>query len=354
MAPVLVRRDDGTDWWVADEWTHDNVGNLYCGLRFDEFTPSTAATYYNRDGSPRPGTGDAVQRLREQDEDGIDAEVLYPPVYMGGLIKNIAKKNREAYLSIIRAYNDFLATEYCCVAPDRLIGNAMVPATNVDDATTEMARCKELGLISVSLSSWPNGGDGPTPDDDRFWAAAIDLDMKLSPHGTFGSGTISSATGLTRELATVGMPNLAVGATIGKLMIAGVFDRFPAIKFYFAETNAGWLPYQLSGRLDEVYMRWYKYFDVALKKLPSQYYRDHCRFSFVRDRMAMELRHYIGLELLMWGSDFPHSETTYPHTRRILPELFDGVPETERNRVLVDNVVEFFDLNPQASLTPTP
>ncbi|HZS14419.1 MAG TPA: amidohydrolase family protein [Candidatus Dormibacteraeota bacterium] len=355
FAPKLVDKDDGSQWWVVnEELAHDNVGNLYCGLRFDEFTPATAGTYFHPDGSPRPGTGNAVQRLREQDLDGISAEVLYPPVFMGGLIRPLAKRNPDAYRSIIRAYNDFLGLEYCAVAPDRLIGNAMVPATGVDDAIAEMQHAQEIGLRSICLSAWPNGSDDPAPEDDRFWAAALEMDMKLSPHGSFGGGTIQSPTGLTAELATVGMPGLGVGACIGKLMASGVFDRFPGIRFYFAETHAGWLPYQLSGRMDEFYMRWYRYFDVPLSKLPSQYYRDHCRFSFIQDRMAMEFRHYIGLEMLMWGTDFPHSETTFPHTRRILPELFDGVPENERRQVLRDNVIEFFSLDAERELTPTP
>ena len=86
----------------------------------------------------------------------------------------------------MRAYNTYLGEEYCSVAPDRLIGNAMVLETGVDDAIEEMTRCKEIGLRSATLRVWPNGGDRYQPEDDRFFAASLDMDMKLSPHVNFG------------------------------------------------------------------------------------------------------------------------------------------------------------------------
>jgi predicted TIM-barrel fold metal-dependent hydrolase len=354
MAPHLETKDDGSQWWVADEWTHSNIANLYGGLRFDEFTASSAQTYFNSDGSPRPGTGDAVQRLREQDADGIDAEVLYPPVYTGAFIMGIAKKDPEAYLSIIRAYNDFVV-EYCAVAPDRLIGNAMIPATTIDHAVNELRRVKEIGLTSVSISAWPNGTGTPADEDDRFWGLAQELNVKISPHGNFGQPITRAASGVTKELALIGGVQQPVAQTVGRLIFSGVFDRYPDLKIYFAETHAGWLPFILGGRgADELYLRWHKYYDVKLKKMPSQYYRDHCRFSFVSDRMGMELSDYIGTDLLMWGSDFPHAESTYPNTEKVLDELFSGISEEIRRKILVDNVVAFFELDPNAELTPTP
>lgn len=124
------------------------------------------ASYWNLDGSAAPGTGDARQRLREQDEDGIDAEVLYPPVFIGKLIEAIS--DRAACRAMVRAYNDFLA-EYCAAAPDRLIGTAVMPVTGLDDALAELRRCRGLGLRATSLSMFPNGGGAPKPEDDRFW-----------------------------------------------------------------------------------------------------------------------------------------------------------------------------------------
>ena len=354
-APRLVQHEDGTEWWHMEEWEAQNAGNLYCGAKFDDFVKPTAASYHFPDGTNRPGTGDATQRLREQDMDGIDAEVLYPPVSGPRFWRNMLEKDRDAYVAIHQAYNSFLA-DYSSVARDRLITNCTVPETGVDDAIAEMKRCKEMGLISMCLANWPNGGPTPAPEDDRFWAAALDLEMKISPHVNFGGGPslTGQGTGVSAESAVTGtMVNQGPVLTIGRMMTNGVFDRFPKLMFYFAETNAGWLPF-LFNFMDEFYMRWYKYHNIGLKKMPSQYYRDHCKFSFIQDRMAMKYRHDIGVDLLMWGSDFPHSVGTFPDSREILSELFEDVPEAERRKVLVENVCEFFDLDPEKELTATP
>ena len=144
-APRLITKDDGTEWWQLDEWERDSIGPLVCDLPYDEFVLPIGARYHTMDGAPRPGTGDAAQRLREQDRDGIDAEVLYPPFFLGGFIRLLATKDEEAYKSILRAYNTYLGEEYCSVAPDRLIGNAMVLETGVDDAIEEMTALQRDG-----------------------------------------------------------------------------------------------------------------------------------------------------------------------------------------------------------------
>ena len=362
VAPKLIVKEDGSEWWRmehgSDTWERENGGNLYCGLRYDEFDKKSARTYHLPDGSLRPGTGDAVQRLREQDLDGLDCEVIYQPGSGPALYRELLKKDKDAYLALIQMYNNFLGEEYCSVAPDRLIGNCAVPHTGVDDAIAEIERCKKMGLRSVQLSNWPNGSPIPAPEDDRFWAASLDIDMRISPHVTFGGGPetdpkgggINSTAGIVSGIGfTGGKPSF----TIGRLIANGVFDRFPKLKFYFAESQGGWLAPHLDW-IDDFYQRWYTYHDLRLSKQPSQYIRDHCRFSFIHDRMAMKLRHNIGVELLMWGSDFPHSVGTFPDSRAILPELFEGVPEAEKRQVLVYNVCDFFGLDPEKELTPTP
>jgi len=354
--PELVTKSDGTHWWRMDEWERNCVGPLVGELSYEEFVPPLGARYTNFDGSWRPGTGDAVQRLREQDLDGVDAEVLFPPAYMGAFIRLLATKDVEAYKAIVKGFNTFLATEYCSVAPDRLIGNAMVLETGVDDAIEEMRRCKELGLRAVNLRLWPNGGDDFSPEDDRFFAAALEMDMKVAAHGFFGGKAI-----LQQQINVDGQFIFRKGAngggrvmeSIGDMIFHGVFDRHPDLKIYFAETQAGWLPHSLNWS-DEYFLRWYSYHDISLDKLPSEYVRDHCRFSFITDRLAMKFRHFIGLDLLMWGSDFPHSVGTFPHSREVIDELFEDVPENERHQVLVENACEFYGLDPKQQLTPTP
>jgi uncharacterized protein len=357
--PKLGRNDAGGEQWViethGERWVRSSSGNVVADWDYDEFLP-TRPKYYREDGSRRPGTGDAIQRLQEQDLDGLDAEVLFPPIYSPHFFKNGLKKiDADAYRSFIRGYNDFMSEEYCAVAPDRLVGVALLPETGVDDAIAEMRHIKERGLRAVSLVNWPNGSEWYEPDDDRFFAAALDLDVKLAPHGSFGGrrpippGTASLTRDTIFSVAGGGGCTYAIGQLIGY----GVFDRYPDLQIYFAETQAAWLPHTLDFT-DDHYRRWNHYIDLDLPMMPSDYYLKHCKFGFVVDRLAMAFRDYIGIEMLMFGTDFPHSVGSFPHTRDWLEDLFEGVPEADRRKVLVDNVVDFFGLDVDADLTPTP
>jgi predicted TIM-barrel fold metal-dependent hydrolase len=356
--PQLVKHEDGADKWRIEidgqRWERSASGNLVADWDYDEFVPDRPR-YYREDGSRRPGSGDALQRLQEQDRDGVDAEILFPPVYSPIFFRNALKDvDVDAHKAFIRGYNDWLADEYCSVAPDRLIGVAMLPETGVDDAIAEMAHIKARGLRSVAPAVWPNGSAFYEPDDDRFFAASLDLDVKLSPHGTFGGvrPIPPGSASLSRDtLAASGGGGPSY--TIGQLIVYGVFDRFPTLQVYFAETQAGWLPHALNWT-DEFYRRWNHYVGLELSRLPSEYYRDHCKFSFIVDRMAMTLRQYIGTDMLMFGTDFPHSVGTFPYTRDWIEDLFEGVPDDVRHQVLVENVCEFFGLDPNAEVSATP
>ena len=113
-------------------------------------------------------------------------------------------------------------------------------------------------------------------------------------------------------------------STIGDLIYRGVFDRFPDLRLYFAETQAAWLPHSLNWADNSSFGG--TAFTISNWQASSEYVRQHCRFSFIADRLAMKFRYYIGLDLLMWGSDFPHSVGTYPHSRELIEELFEDVP----------------------------
>src|SRR5262245_36831278 len=146
-APRLIHLPDGEgDAWIVEGKDLLHTGqNVTAGgkVRF------ARGAYTNADGSPVDGTGDAVQRLHEQDRDGIDAEVLFPPVFATRFIEGI--RDRDAYLAIVQAYNTFLAEEYCAVAPDRLIGNAFIPVSGIDHALIELERAHRNGLKTVTF-----------------------------------------------------------------------------------------------------------------------------------------------------------------------------------------------------------
>jgi predicted TIM-barrel fold metal-dependent hydrolase len=313
-------------------------------------------SYWDPDGSAVPGTGTAVQRLHEQDQDGIDAEVLYPPVFISRFIENISDK--EAYLAMVRAYNTFLAEDYCSLAPDRLIGNAVIPTTGIDDALDELRRAKALGLRSICLAQFPHGAGTPSDEDDVFWETALELGMAVTAHGGFGDRMnplmVASATG-TFDIVMAMVSRTFPGPTmvIANMVASGVFDRIPELTVYLAETNAGWMP-EVFYMMDDSYLLFKDWYGKDFKMLPSEYARQHFRFGIVRDPVALRLREFLPVETLMWGSDFPHSVSSFPKSVQWLAAIFDGVPDELRRRVLVETPCEFFGLKPDAELTPTP
>ncbi len=136
-------------------------------------------------------------------------------------------------------------------------------------------------------------------------------------------------------------------------ILYGLFDRLPDLKFFFAETRGAWLGFYFL-MVDEYFERWYPYHGVMLNRMPSQYYRDHCMFSFGGDRYAVKYRQDVGTDVLMWGSEFPRARTTAPKSKEFLQEVFKDVPEAEKQRIVAGNACRFFGLDAKKSLTATP
>jgi predicted TIM-barrel fold metal-dependent hydrolase len=352
-APRLVPLREGGEGWIVEGMPMIHNGqNVAAGRPVKVL----GGSYWEADGSPVPGTGGAAQRLQEQDLDGIDAEVLYPPVFISRFIENISDK--EAYLAMVRAYNTFLAEDYCAVAPDRLIGNAVIPTTGIDDALSELKRAQALGLRSICLAQFPHGGGSPSADDDVFWEAAIESGLAITAHGGFGDRMnplmVASATGtfdMTMAMASRTFPGPVL--VLAGMVASGVFDRLPELTIYLAETNAGWMPHVFF-MMDDSYLLFKDWYGADYRMLPSEYARTHFRFGIVRDPLSVQMRSFLPVETLMWGSDFPHSVSSFPETKKWLSIIFDGVPEDVRRRVLVDNPCAFFGLDPEADLTVTP
>jgi predicted TIM-barrel fold metal-dependent hydrolase len=308
------------------------------------------------------GTGPAEQRVNEQDVDGLDAEVLFPAMVAGPVFwRNIS--HDEVYKAVVRAYNDWLAEEYCAVAPDRLIGMGVMPITNVEDAIAEMAHCKKIGLKGVQLGALPNGQGYPTPEDDRFWAAALDMDMPLTVHVAFnrtGPRAAQPTLRYPKEIPEImqrlrrpflewicnfGLPP---SVSVAQLVLSGVFERFPRLKIFFAETRLGWVPFWLE-HADLWYQRHLGWAEEQLgfnrlKELPSHYVREHVYFSVQYEKVAVEERHHVGVDRIMFATDFPHIENEWPNSRPIIDQIYAGIPEDEKHRIWAGNAVDYFKL----------
>ena len=355
-APRLIRLPEGGEGWVIEGQPLLRNGQNIAGRDKVKFS---GGTYFNADGTPAEGAGPAEQRLREQDLDGIDAEVLFPPVFATRFLEGI--KEPEVYSSMIRAYNTFLAHDYCSVAPDRLIGNSVTPVCGIDHAVAELEWVAANGLRSVAFYQFPNGTGFAQPEDDTFWAKSLELGLRLSPH--FGFGEVRAPMPRPGE-GTSGQPWAAALTQragqhapvycMAQLIASGVFERFPELQFYFAETNVSWLPSTLYF-MDDNYDLFRDWFGVTLAAKPSETILQHCHFGIIRDPLALQMgERLIPFDNVMWGTDFPHSVGSFPDSRQWIDDAFSVVDEKIRRQVLLENPARYFGLDLDADITETP
>lgn len=305
-----------------------------------------------------PGTGSAEERCREQDLDGIDAEVMYTHPIYPRFWRGI--RDDDPYKAMFWAYNEWLGTEYCAYAPDRLIAMGAIPDTGVEDAIAEMEHCATVGLKGVCLYRFPTGKNYPTPEDDRFWAAALSMKMPITTHTNGGTTRFSRdepvfASG-GREIPPgrdpISIMTRFCGDTstmIVQLALAGVCERYPDLEIYHAETQVGWIPYALI-QIDDNYVReQYKMErNLSIKRLPhppSEYVKRHALWGFMNDAFGVRMRHDVGVDRMIWGNDFAHAQGDWPESLEVIDEMMEGVPDNERYEMLAGNAIRFFHLD---------
>jgi predicted TIM-barrel fold metal-dependent hydrolase len=349
-APRLIKLSNGGDGIIVENRAVYVLGLAVAGRPYEEHQ-LTGLNY-----ASSAGSGSPEQRLREQDRDGIDGEVLFTSA--GNLSFWRGIRNDEAFRAVLHAYNEFLVEEYCAVNRDRLIAIGVIPSVSVEASVEEMEYCATAGLKGILLNTFPSGKLYPTPEDDRFYAAALDLNMPITVHVGLQrtEGPLFKYSRDPGETAFGGDPIRVLtrfggnsGLNAVQLLLSGVFDRFPKLRIYWAETQMGWLPYFYE-QLDDTYKRsrfWMeRYFAIQpFKRQPSDYLREHCLWGFIYDPIGLRLRYDIGIDKIMWGNDFPHSAGDWPNSHRLIEDMFSGVPANERDRILVRNAVDYFHLH---------
>ncbi len=238
-APRLIKLANGGDAIIVENRPMYVLGLAIAGKPYERHE-LTGLTY---EGSEGAGTPD--QRLKEQGQDGIDGEVLFTSAGNLGFWRGI--RNDDAYLAIIHAYNEFLAEEYCAANRERLLAMGVIPSASVDAAVKEMEYCRKAGLKGVALNTFPSGKLYPTPDDDRFWAAALDSQMPVTVHVGLQrtDGPLFKYDKEPGEVAFGGDPIRVLtrfggnsGLNAVQLLLSGVFDRYPKLRLYWAETQS--------------------------------------------------------------------------------------------------------------------
>jgi uncharacterized protein len=285
----------------------------------------------------RPGVYDIPARIEDQDLDGVDAEVLYPSI----LFNVYQIENLDIVSATFSCYNDWI-TDYCKDAPDRLFPLACIQLRDLDAAIAEMERAKAMGHVGICIPATPPP-DRPYTDPwyDKFWAAAEEMRMPLTMHIFTGA---TDNHGVNHRSAGYALAFTGMMFTINDLILGGVCERFPEIKFVPTEFETGWVGIMLR-RLDWVYFRGggaRKEGAVPMK--PSEYWKRNFLVTFEDDDIGIMTRHISGTNTLLWGNDYPHGDSIFPDSQNVLDRILRDCTPEERYEMTARNVVNLYNL----------
>lgn len=329
-APRVERLPEGDAWILDGVADPVNFGwNACAGLDPEELRG------WVRFEDIRAGGYDPAARLREMDRDRVDAEVLYPTPRLAQSL--VANPDPELHTALVRAYNDWLS-EYVAHAPRRFAGLALLPNAGAETAAAEIDRVAgRPGVRGFILGAYPNGSLEPTPEDDKVWARLTELRAPVSIHVSL-SRTLPSAH--RSPLPGFGRFHDAPGRMV-EMIFSGMLDRFPDLAVVLAEVDCGWVPY-VKEQIDNNYLRLAAANDYRLELLPSEYIERHFHFSYISDAFGIDNRHRIGVDRILWSSDYPHISADWPNSWRTIEATFSGVPREERNLILAGNAVRLY------------
>lgn len=338
-APRIERIDGGDHVVVEADQILSGIGLISnAGARFD--APETISAKGRFEDVHRGGY-DPAQHIEDMALDGVAGEVLYPS--QGLFYFKVA--DTPLMSAIFRAYNDWLA-EFCRTDPARLKGIAMINLDDVGEGVRELERAARLGLCGAMIAEYPaEDRRYDQPEYERFWAAAASLDMPLSLHtATRRTGKIRGAgTGTLRDASSRATKAFYPALSMCDLIFSGVFERYPRLMLAIVEFELSWAPNVLTS-MDYTYRErhgeaLYRFKDGMV---PSDFFHRNVMLSFQEDAIGVRLRDVIGVDNMMWGSDYPHSESTFPQSRKILSEILADVPADEQAKIVGANTARVY------------
>lgn len=351
--PFVVESDDGPRWT-----THSGVAlGLACqlGATGRKYKPgaSDRADRMAEQGLFADGAKgirrvtDPALRVKDQELDGIDGEILYGILGMSERLGD-----REASVEMLRIYNDWLVG-FCSYAPQRLLGLAQVPCHDVGQAVAEAKRMIAApGIRGLDMAAAAKAKPYYHPDWEPFWALANESGTPVHFH-TFGP-ELPDLTGFdaeTREKARAAAfargQFLRASDILSGLVMGGVFDRHPNVKIVFAESGIGWIPYLL----DRLNWCWDEEFknSLTLALRPVEYWKRHCFASFQYEPSAIPMLDMLGFETVLWASDFPHPDGLWPDSQSYIQSMLGHFEPAIRDKIVYGNVARLYGLEDQPS-----
>jgi predicted TIM-barrel fold metal-dependent hydrolase len=339
-APRVVRREGNTGLAVSAPFVFVGpglhpltvAGVFASGRSGDELREHMKHGYE----AARPSGWDPVERLKDQELDGVAAEVLYASLG----IALLGMSDMDLQQACMRVYNDWLA-EFCSHSPTRLAGIGLYSLRSLPDVS-EIERFASKGLKGIMVIA-SDTIELPYSDEsfDPLWRIASETGMPISLHKPLVSG-------MTTTSFMPGPADLqihcihVVEQVMTRLVYGGVFDRFSDLRVVSAENDVGWVPNWIH-RLDHVYSKMGNP-RPRLQMKPSEYVKRNILATFQDDPLGPATWKFFGEDNYMWASDFPHADSTFPNSLKTIGENFSGVPPEVRQKIVFTNANKLYQL----------
>ena len=342
-APRMLKEHEGKPgaWWLIEEGRepHNVILGFGANKTLEELQQFLKGFSYA--GAHRGGW-DPAQRVKDMDQDGVTGDVLYTTLGFRMFWIRDAGFQRACF----QVYNDWLA-EFCSYSPKRLKGLGLISLYDPKQGAEDLEECAKKGLAGGLIWASP-------PDElpfysevyNSFWKAAQELRMPLSLHEFAGFERIYWESTAEKRTVANAVASHEVETTFATFILSGILERFPRLRIISAELNCGWLAYFLH-RMDRAFdSRGVRLqgspFPTKLTMRPSEYFRRQLYATFIDDPYGLAHRHEIGVDNLLWSSDFPHSATFWPHSREKIAKDFHGIGEEDKRKILCENVAKLY------------
>ena len=332
------------DCWVYEDLVYINKRHV-AAVGFDRDDMTMSPITYDE---MRPGCYEPKARLEDMDLNHVEASLSFPtfPRFCGQTFAEA--KDKELAEACVRAYNDWMVEEWCGDSGGRLIPLTIVPLWDAGLAAAEVRRNAERGVRAVCFSEIPSHLGLPSIHSgewEPFITACEDTETVICMHiGSSSRMPATSGDAPVAVAATLSFNNAM--ASLADWLFSGILVRHPKLTLAYSEGQIGWLPYALE-RADDVWLEHRAWAGVKdlVPEPPSTYFRRQVYGCFFRDRHGLESLDSIGVDNVTFETDYPHTDSTWPHTKKVAEEMMAGLDAETVYKIVRGNAIRMLQLD---------